>query len=155
MLAKGIQLTIMIGPVVPIPVPQVVMDALDSVEITTAAGSRSGFQMTLQCNSRSALNQIFVIMGAMTITPVLPALRVMFIVTLNGTSQPLFDGVLTHVEMQPGSQAAGPAVTVTGEDLCSVMDRHRLERPAVSGHADRGARGADLRQICAVRDYTL
>ena len=39
MLAKGIQLTIMIGPVVPIPVPQMVMDALDSVQVTTAAGS--------------------------------------------------------------------------------------------------------------------
>ena len=47
MLAKGIQLTLMIGPVVPIPAPRVVIDALDSVEVTTAAGSASGFQLTL------------------------------------------------------------------------------------------------------------
>ena len=61
MLAKGIQLTIMIGPVVPIPVPQMVMDALDSVQVTTAAGSASGFQMSLQFSSKSELNTFFII----------------------------------------------------------------------------------------------
>ena len=31
MLAKGIQLTLLMGPIVPVPAPRVVMDALDSV----------------------------------------------------------------------------------------------------------------------------
>ena len=42
MLAKGIHLTLMIGPIVPVPVPQMVMNALDSVQVTTAAGAASG-----------------------------------------------------------------------------------------------------------------
>lgn len=122
MLAKGIQLTIMIGPIVPIPVPQMVIDALDYVEITTAAGSRSGFQMSLQFSSKSELNTFFIIAGAMNSGPYTPPLRVMLIVTLNGTPQPLFDGVMTNVEVHAGSGGAPGMVTVTGEDLTKMMD---------------------------------
>ncbi len=122
MLAKGIQLTIMIGPVVPIPVPQMVMDALDSVQVTSAAGERSGFQMSLQFSSKSELNTFFIIAGAMNSGPATPPLRVMLIITLNGTPQPLFDGVMTNVEVHPGSGGAPGMVTITGEDLTKVMD---------------------------------
>ena len=51
-----------------------------------------------------------------------PPLRVMLIVTLNGTPQPLFDGVMTNVEVQAGNQGSPGTVTVTGEDLTKVMD---------------------------------
>ena len=37
---KGIHLTLMIGPAVPVPVPQVVLDALTSVQVITTAGER-------------------------------------------------------------------------------------------------------------------
>jgi hypothetical protein len=123
MLAKGIQLTIMIGPVVPIPVPQMVINALDSVQVTTAAGSASGFQMSLQFSSKSELNTFFIIAGAMNSGPATPPLRVMLIVTLNGTPQPLFDGVMTNVEVHAGSGGAPGMVTVTGEDLTKMMDK--------------------------------
>ena len=42
--------------------------------------------------SRSALNTLFLIVGAQSSGPATPPLRVMLIVTLNGTPQPLFDG---------------------------------------------------------------
>jgi hypothetical protein len=122
MLAKGIQLTLMIGPVIPVPAPRVVMDALDSVEVRTSAGTPSGFTLTFQFNSKSELNTIFIIAGAQSASPATPALRVMLIVTLNGTPQPLFDGVMTHVQVQPGSNGSPGTVTVTGEDLTRVMD---------------------------------
>ncbi len=121
MLTKGIQLTILMGPVVPMPVPQVVMDALDSIQITSAAGEVSGFQMNLQFNSKSELNTIFLIAGAMNSGPATPPLRVMLIITLNGTPQPLFDGVMTNIQVQAGSNGAPGMVTVTGEDLTKVM----------------------------------
>ena len=60
-----------------------------------------------------------------------PPLRVVLVVTLNGTPQPLIDGVMTNVEVQAGSNGSPGTVTVTGEDLTKVMDMHRLERPAV------------------------
>lgn len=122
MLAKGIHLTLMIGPIVPVPVPQMVMNALDSVEVTSAAGSASGFQMNLQFSSKSELNTFFIIAGAMNSGPATPPLRIMLIITLNGTPQPLFDGVMTNVEVQAGSNGSPGTVTVTGEDLTKVMD---------------------------------
>ena len=122
MLAKGIQITLMIGPVIPVPAPRVVMDALDSVEVRTSAGAVGGFTLTFKFNSKSELNTIFIIAGAQNASPVMPALRVMLIVTLNGTPQPLFDGVMTNVQVQPGGQGESGTVTVTGEDLTKVMD---------------------------------
>ncbi len=122
MLAKGVQLTLMIGPVIPMPAPRVVMDALDSVEVRTSAGAVGGFTLSFKFNSKSELNTIFIIAGAQNASPAMPALRVMLVVTLNGTPQPLFDGVMTNVQVQPGGQGESGTVTVTGEDLTKVMD---------------------------------
>lgn len=122
MLPSGIQMTLLMGPVIPFPAPRVVMDALDSVEVTTAAGSPSGFQLTFHFSAKSDLNTIFVIAGAQNAGPATPPLRVMLVVTLNGTPQPLFDGVMTNVQVQAGSRGSPGTVTVTGEDVTKVMD---------------------------------
>jgi hypothetical protein len=122
MFAKGIQLSLKIGPVVPLPAPRVVMDALDSVEVRHSDDQVSAFTLSFKFNSKSELNTIFIIAGAQSASPVMPALRVMLIVTMNGTPQPLFDGVLTNVEVLPGGQGQPGTVTVTGEDLTRVMN---------------------------------
>lgn len=122
MAAKGIQLTLLIGPVVPVPAPRAVMDAIDSVEVTTAAGERSGFQLTLQFSSRSELNNFFVIAGAQNTGPATPPLRIMLVVTVNGTPQPLFDGVMTNVQAEPGGQGGPGTIRITGDDLTRVLD---------------------------------
>ena len=50
---KNVQLTLLIGPTVPLPVPRPVIEALDSVEVTTSAGSRSGFRLAFSLSNRS------------------------------------------------------------------------------------------------------
>jgi hypothetical protein len=122
MLAKGIQMTLLIGPVVPLPAPRAVMDALDHVEVRTASGRASGFQLVFQFHNKSELNTIFLLAAQGGTSLGRPPLRVMLIVTLNGTPQPLFDGVMTNVQVQPGSNAAPGTITVTGEDLTKAMD---------------------------------
>src|SRR6202045_952964 len=122
MLAKGIQLSLFIGPVIPIPAPRVVLDALDSVEVRTSDSAASGFSLTFQFNSKSELNTIFLIAAGTNTSMATPPLRVMLVVTLNGTPQPLFDGVMTNVEMQAGNGGSPGTVTVTGEDVTKVMD---------------------------------
>jgi len=122
MLAKGIQLTLLVGPVVPLPVPRVVLEALESVQVTTAAGSASGFQLSFQITARSELNTIFLIAAGTNTSLATPPLRVLLIVTLNGAPQPLFDGVMTRVDVQPGSQGSPGTLTVTGEDVSRAMD---------------------------------
>jgi hypothetical protein len=119
---EGIRLTLMMGPVVPVPVPRMLIDALDSVAVTTAAGAASGFQLSFRFNSKSELNTLFLIAAGRNTSVATPPLRVLLIVTLNGTPRPLFDGVMTKVEVQPGGQGSPGTITVTGEDLTKVMD---------------------------------
>ena len=114
---SGIHLTLLIGPIVPIPAPRVVVDSLESVTVTTSSGSRSGFQLSFLMNSRSELNTIFLIAAGQSASVGTPPLRVLLIVTINGVPQPLFDGVMTNVEVQPGQDGGAGSISITGEDV--------------------------------------
>ena len=118
----AIHLSLMMGPVVPIPVPEMMIDALESVEVTHAAGQASGFQLRFKIHSKSELNTVFLIAVGNNTSLGTPPLRVVLIVTLGGRPQPLFDGVATNVEVQAGQSGSPGSITVTGEDLTKVMD---------------------------------
>lgn len=122
MIQGSIHLTLMMGPVIPVPAPRVVIDALKSVTVTTATGSASGFQMQFAFNSSSELNTIFLVAPALNSTVATPPLRVLLIVTVNGLPTPLFDGVVTRIQVQPGQNGSPGTVNVTGDDLTRVMD---------------------------------
>lgn len=122
MFAQGIQLTLLVGPIVPLPVPRAVLDALQSVEVRTAAGNASGFQLTFTITARSELNTIFLLAAGTNTGMATPPLRVLLVLTMNGSAQPLFDGVMTHVEVQPGGRGQAGTLTVTGEDMTKAMD---------------------------------
>ncbi|CAN5908896.1 hypothetical protein BH23GEM7_BH23GEM7_24040 [soil metagenome] len=115
---KGIQLTLMIGVGVPVPVSQSVLDALTSVQVTTTTGGPSGFQLQFTLGSRSRLHTLFLLAGASLI----PLVRVLIVVTVHGTPEVLMDGVMTHHEVSPSTSAGPGTLTVTGEDLTRVMD---------------------------------
>jgi hypothetical protein len=120
---KGIHLTLLIGPVVPIPVPQVVLDALDSVEVTSAAGQSSGFQLRFQFNAQSALNTTFLLVAGQSAAGAVPLLRVILVVTVNGTPHVLMDGVMTNFEAQAGQGDTPGTLSISGSDLTTVMGR--------------------------------
>ncbi|MEP7343050.1 MAG: hypothetical protein ABI977_35310 [Acidobacteriota bacterium] len=115
---KGVHLTLMIGPVVPVAVPQSVLDALTSVQVTTGSGQRSGFQLTFTLSTQSPLHTLFLLSGGGAI----PIMRVIIIATVNGTPDVLMDGVITNQEVSPGGEPGKATLTVTGEDLSHVMD---------------------------------
>jgi hypothetical protein len=119
---KGIHLTLLVGPIVPIPVPKVVLDALESVSVTSAAGSSSGFQMDFTLTSKSPLNNIFILAAGTNGSFGVPPLRVILIVTIGNLPQVLFDGVMTNVEVQAGQRNTPGKLTITGDDLTKVMD---------------------------------
>lgn len=121
-MSSALHLTLMIGPVVPIPVPALMIDALDEVTVTSATGGASGFQLRFKVTSKSELNTLFLIAVGQNTSMATPPLRVVLIVTLRGRPQPLFDGVVTNVEVQPGQNGQPGSITVTGEDLTRVMD---------------------------------
>src|SRR5215203_1588013 len=131
---RNVHLTLLIGPTVPLPAPRPVIEALDAVEVTTSAGAKSGFQLTFTLSNDSPLHTILLI-GA-NASPL--ALRVILVATINGTPHVLTDGVITRQEMSPGQTAGSSVLTVTGEDLTTVMDRQEfsgLPYPAMPAEA--------------------
>jgi hypothetical protein len=115
-MSKGFYLTLLVGPVVPVPVPQIVLDAITSVEVRSAAGKPSGFQLDFTLSTRSPLHTIFLVAGGVT-----PLLRVIIIITINGMPHVLMDGVMTNNQVTSGN-AGQVTLSVTGEDLTKVMD---------------------------------
>lgn len=121
-MSSAIHLSLMIGPVIPVPVPAMMINALDSVTATSAADTASGFQLRFKVSNKSELNTIFLIAAGQNTSVGTPPLRAVLIVTLGGRPQPLFDGVVTNVEVQAGQNGQPGSITVTGEDLTKVMD---------------------------------
>ncbi len=109
----------MVGPVVPLPVPQSVIDALTKVEVTIESRSVSVFQMAFTVDANSPLNTLFLLSGSGIPIPII---RVVIIVTINGMPEVLMDGVVTNTELQPGQNGGQSTLTITGEDLTRVMD---------------------------------
>jgi hypothetical protein len=117
-LLKGINLTLMIGPAVPVPVSGDVLNALSSVEVTSSTEGPSVFQLSFTVNKNSPLLTLFLLGSGAQI----PLVRVVIFVTINGSPQVLIDGVMTDHQITPGSSSQGTVLTITGEDLTRVMD---------------------------------
>ena len=131
---KGMHLTLMIGPVVPIPVSQEVLDALTDVQVITSTDEReSGFELTFTLSTQSPLQTIFLLSGGAPI----PLIRVIITVTINGTPEVLMDGVMTQHEIQPGTDASHATLIVKGKDLTAVMDyiEFNIPYPAMPAEA--------------------
>jgi hypothetical protein len=114
---RGFYLTLLIGPVVPRPVSQALLDALTTVSVTSNAGGPNGFSLSFTLSQRSSLHSRFLIGAGQA-----PLSRVIIIVTINGTRQVLMDGVVTRTEMGGGSSPGQATLTVTGEDLTKTMN---------------------------------
>ena len=114
---KGVHLTLMIGPAVPIPAPQSVVDALTGVQVTSGK-DRSGFQLTFAVSKKSTL--LTTMLPAGYFDPIVT--RVIIIATLGGFPNVLMDGVITRQELQPSNEPGQSTLTVTGEDLSVLMD---------------------------------
>jgi hypothetical protein len=115
---NGIHLTLMIGPAVPVPVPQDVLNALTSIEVTNTCEGPSAFQLHFTLNKQSLLETLFLVAAGASI----PLIRVIVVVTVNGITNVLIDGVMTHHQISPGSTSQSPSLTISGEDLTRVMD---------------------------------
>ena len=114
---KGVYLTLLMGPVVAGPVPQEVSDALLSAQVTTSAGSRSGFQLTFSLAKKSLLTTTLLPAGFFD-----PMIRVILIATLNGIPNVIMDGLITQQSVAPSNEAGKSTLTITGEDVSQAMD---------------------------------
>jgi len=116
-MAGSIQLSLLIGPGVPVPAPADVVNALDSVQVTSSADS-SGFQLSFKIGKKSLLETVLLPAGYFD--PIIT--RVIIIVTVNGMPNVLMDGVVTRQEISPSNDVGKSTLTITGEDLSRMMD---------------------------------
>jgi len=119
-LSGKVNLSLMIGPLVPIPAPRAVIEALQEITVTSSDEGRSGFQLNFAIDTRSPLHTLFLLAGGAS---PLPVLRVVVVVTINGTPQVIMDGAVTNTQIVPGTKASTATLSVTGEDLSVLMDK--------------------------------
>jgi hypothetical protein len=116
MLKGKVNLTLMIGPAVPVPVPKAIVDALVNVEVRTGSGMPSGFTMTFSFSSKSPLNTLLLLLGQVG-----PFIRVILVATVNGTATVLIDGTIGQHQLSPNVQTGESVLTISGIDLTGVM----------------------------------
>jgi hypothetical protein len=125
---KGVYLSLLAGPVVPVPMPASVVDALTSVTVTLATtedvdpgeppvAARSGFELEFTLGKKSPLEKIFLLAGAGP-----PIFRVVLVVTINGLREVVFDGFVQRHQVKPGSGSTPATLTLQGKDVSTMMD---------------------------------
>jgi hypothetical protein len=121
---RNVQLSLMIGPVVPLPVPRDVIEALQAVEVTHNTDAPSGFQLTFALDSKSTLNTLLLLLPQMG--PAVQVVRVIITVVVNGTPTVLMDGMLTHQQVSPDVASGKSTLTLTGKDISAAMDHQEF-----------------------------
>jgi len=119
---RGFYLSLMMGPVVPLPVPLPVIDSLQSVQVTHGQGTRSGFQLTL------GLGKVGAVQGMLDAGLFDPLNRVIVTVTVGGLPEVLIDGLITRQDVSPSNDPGKSTLTLTGEDVSVAMGLQDLSQ---------------------------
>jgi len=113
----SVHLSLLIGPGFPVPAVPWVVEAIETVRVTSGT-DRAGFQITMRAGTSSPL--IRVLLPAGYFDPI--ATRVIVIVTVRGRPHVLIDGVVTRHDVAPSNEPGKSTITITGEDLTVLMD---------------------------------
>jgi len=116
---KHAQLSLLIGPIIPLPAPRAVLDALTEAEVTIKDVGTSGFKLSFALDKQSPLQVLFLLGGG---APLL-FMRVVLVATVNGVANVLIDGVITNHHLAPGDKGSNSTLTLIGEDLTAVMNQ--------------------------------
>lgn len=126
----GVHLTLLIGKTVPLPAPPSLLEILDRVQVRHSDDGPSTLQVSFRVGRAGPEDlldfpQLF--------NPLLsPMNRIIVVVTFGVLPQVLFDGFITHRELQPGGEPGASTLAITGEDLTLMMDleERQTEHPA-------------------------
>lgn len=122
-MSANLRLMLLMGTTLPAPAPAVLLDALQSVQVTSSSGAASGFQLTFAVAKRSPVMQVLLPSGVLD-----PKTRVVVVAVVAGVPHVLMDGVITRQELNPGSSPGTSQLTLTGEDLALLMDLRHVRR---------------------------
>ncbi|MFZ0420284.1 MAG: hypothetical protein WAM04_19425 [Candidatus Sulfotelmatobacter sp.] len=117
----SVQLTLMMGPIIAVPVPASVLESLAEVEVNIHDVEPSGFKLTFSIAKQSPLQLLFLLTGGM---PLL-FMRCILVVTVNGIANVLIDGVITRNDIAPGDKGSNSTLSLYGRDLTALMDQSK------------------------------
>lgn len=117
-MADRLYLSIFVGPVVAVPAPKPLTDALTSAEIDISDVGSGGFQLRFTLANNSPLQALFLLSSGSPI----PIMRVVLMATVGAMPQVLVDGVITHHEFAMGRSGTPSTLSISGVDLTSLMD---------------------------------
>lgn len=126
---SGVHLTMLLGPAVPVPAPPLLLEALDTIEVTHSDEERSGFQIVFRASRDPLAILDYPLLGNPLLTP---GNRLILTVTFCSVPEVLFDGIITQQQLDPGQKPGEATFTITGEDVSVAMDRAEkvVEHPA-------------------------
>ena len=114
---QGFYLTLMMGPLTFEPAPRYLVDALTSVEITSSAEGRSGFQLTFSAGKSSKIVRELLPTGFFDAPR-----RVILVLTMSGSPTVLMDGIITRQDFTPSNDPGQSTLSITGTDVSQAMD---------------------------------
>jgi hypothetical protein len=118
-LLSSVQFTLMMGPIIAVPVPSTVLESLAEVEVNIHDLEPSGFKLTFSVDKQSPLQLLFLLTGGL---PLL-FMRCILVATVNGVANVLIDGVITQNEISPGDKGSNSTLSLFGRDLTALMDQ--------------------------------
>jgi hypothetical protein len=128
----GVNLSLLIGPTLPVPAPPDIAEAIESVSVTQNDEGRSGFQIVLSVG-RAGMTDL--LDYRLLLNPLLkPFNRVILTALFSAVPQVLIDGIVTNRQLVPAAQPGTATLTLTGEDVSVMMDlqKKRADYTAMS-----------------------
>jgi hypothetical protein len=114
----------MVGSSIPLPAPESLSRAIESIEITNNDEGRDGFQIVFSVGRSTSDPTQNPLDFSLIDSALLETFnRVIIMVIFGFVPVVLIDGIITHKQFKPSSEAGQSKLTVTGEDVSIMMDR--------------------------------
>ena len=114
---------LLLGPTLPVPAPESITSAVESIEVRNTDEGRDAFQIVLKIGRSSNLVESLADYSLIQ-NPLLNNFnRVIIMVTFGIVPTVLINGIITHKQLSPSNEPGQSKLTITGEDVSFMMDR--------------------------------
>jgi hypothetical protein len=120
----GINVVLLVGKEIPLPAPELLTRAVDSIEVTNTDEGRDGFQIVFSVGRSTSDPMQNALDYSLVDSLLLETFnRAIIMIAFGLVSTVLIDGIITHKELKPSAEAGQSKLTVKGEDVSIMMDR--------------------------------
>lgn len=116
---------LLVGPTIPVPAPESLSNAAESIEVRNTDEGRDGFQIVFTAGRGGGQNPTENVLDYSLIdSPLLkPFNRIIIMAVFGLVPAVLIDGIITHKQFSPSTEPGQSKLTITGEDVSVMMDR--------------------------------